>query len=503
MRRRPVAAALALALAGAACESSTAPDHSPSSIPSDWSAPVADHRPATTPALPRPDDAPPSSEAATPVTPLPVVRFDLPLGVEGFAGEAGLTGGVGGELYLVDSAADSGPGTYREALSEGDRIVRFDASLDGQTIALDGPVETHASNLTIDASGMDITVSGDATRFSGTNIVVAGMTYSGNDANDETDAVTFREPDGTQVFGLFGNTFEHAADGLVDIIWNDGHDVHATICDNAFQHHDKAMLIDSGNEDQEGGLYSITLCRNHWLDVYQRMPLSRFAHVHTYNSVFERYGKPDGSGGGVKAGGDGDGVSQHLLEGNMAFPRREGEETFDGERVRSPRAEFAAPQLDSDGAVAVSGSFLATVDGLTAVEQDHDPGEVFTPPYRAHVAPAGQALAGVVAATAGSCLARGRSDAVDPCAPLILDEEDGRLEVAITWPDTGRGDPSLVQEVTFRAGSAHLKGERIDATRWSVDIGGLGVAPTPVWAIVHTTDGRSAASDLVLVSNVS
>ena len=499
MRRRR-ALLVAIALVVAACASSedgsgtdATVEHAPSSIPSDWSDPVVEHRTAAAPQAAA-TTAPPAAAA------LPVPRLDVELGVEGFAGSEGLTGGLGGAEFLVTSTADDGPGTYREALSEGDRIVRFDASLDGATIELEHPVETDASNLTVDASGMDVTVSGDATRFTGTNIVVAGMTYSRNDADDETDALTFREPDGTQVFGLFGNTFEYASDGLVDIIWNEGHDVYATVCDNVFRHHDKAMLIDSGNEDREGGLYSVTLCRNHWLDVYQRMPLSRYAHVHTYNSVFERYGKPDGSGGGVKAGGDGDTVSQHRLEGNMAFPRREGEETFDGEEVRSPRAEYAAPQLDSEGEVSVSGSFLATVAGVTAEEHDQDAGAVFDPPYQAHVAPAGEVLAGVIGATAGSCLARGRDDAVDPCAPLLLDDEDGRLELTV-GPDPDAA--AAVREVVVRAGARRLPAEDLGGGRWSIDISGLGAVPTPVWAVVTTEDGRTATSDLVLVSNVS
>lgn len=452
--------------------------------------------------------APSTSPAATatastaPPAPLPSVTFDVDAGPGGFAGTQGLTGGLGGEVYVVTSDADSGPGTYREALADGNRIVRFDPSLDGATIRLEDPVETKASNLTIDGSGVWVTISGRATRFSGTNIVVAGMHFIDNRDGDEEDAVTFREPDDTQVFGLFGNVFEHASDGLVDIIWNRGHDVYATICGNAFRHHDKAMLIDSGGDDREGGRYNVTLCRNHWLDIYQRTPLSRSAHVHDYNSVFERYGEPNGNGGGSKSGGDGKGASQHLLEGNMVFPREEGETTFDGSEVSRPRSEWAAPHLGNDGAVRVNGNLLATIDGVTASEAEQDEDEVFEPPYPYELLTASEELAGVIAATAGTCLPSGRVDAIVPCAPLLVDDPDGVLEIVVGPPlDGSRAAP--IESVEFVVGETRIPGRRVDSHRWALDLGDLGIGPTPVWAVASTADGRTVESDLVLVSNVT
>ena len=531
-RRRgwAVVALAAGALATAAACSSDPDDDARPSIATDWSAGAAERSvtPTTTPDGLIPagggvttsvdiadtpagteaagtEAAPSTSPATTTTAPppaLPSVTFDVDAGPGGFAGTQGLTGGLGGETYVVTSDADSGPGTYRDALADGDRIVRFDPSLDGATIRLEDPVETDASNLTVDGSGKWITISGHATRFSGTNIVVAGMHFSENHENDADDAITFREPDDTQVFGLFGNVFEHASDGLVDIIWNRGHDVYATICGNAFRHHDKAMLIDSGEDDREGGRYSVTLCRNHWFDIYQRTPLSRFAHVHNFNSVFERYGKPDGSGGGSKSGGDGKGVSQHLVEGNMVFPRQEGETTFDGSEVSRPRSEWAAPQLDTDGAVRVNGNLLATVDGVTASEAEHDEDEVFEPPYPYELLAASEQLAAVIAATAGTCLPSGHTDAIVPCAPLIIDDPDGMIEIDIAPPANGL-PAAPIESVEFVVGEARLPGRRVDSNRWALDVAELGIGPTPIWAVAATTDGRTVESDLVLVSNVT
>ena len=507
-----VAGTIALAVM-TSCDSETGGD-APPSIAADWSAGATEggttQSRATTEQVPRTSeqvattDGPRSAPATTsdiPPATLPTVSFDVDIGPGGFAGSQGLTGGLGGEVYVVTSVADSGEGTYRDAISQGHRVVRFDPSLDGATIQLESPVETDASNLTIDGSGLRITVSGHATRFSGTNIVVAGMHFKDNDDDEEDDAITFREPDDMQVFGLFGNVFEHAADGLVDIIWNRGNDVYATICGNLFRHHDKAMLIDSGEDDREGGRYNVTLCRNHWLDIYQRAPLSRYAHVHDFNSVFERYGKPNGNGGGSKSGGDGEGVSQHLLEGNMIFPRTEGETTFDGSEVTKPRTEWAAPQLDSDGAVRVSGNFLATVAGVTASEDEHDEDEVFEPPYPYELHTASEALAGVIAATAGVCLPSGRVDAVVPCAPLIIDDGDGQIEVVVS-PSADGSATAAIERVEFVLADTSLPGRRLDTDRWALDLVDLGIGPTPLRAVAFTADGRSVESDLVLVSTL-
>jgi pectate lyase len=507
-RRRCVVALLVLGATAMTVSCTTAADDDARApIPSEWRVRAADRTTSTTdeaapPAASR-DVTPADGAAEAAVTAeLPLVRFDIEAGPGGFAGTQGLTGGLGEQVYMVTSADDAGPGTYRDALTEGNRHVRFDPSLDGTTIRLDRPVETDASNLTIDGSGRTITISGHATRFSGTNIVIAGLHFSENHLEEEDDAITFREPDGTQVFGLFGNTFEHASDGLVDIIWNQGHDVYATICGNSFRHHDKAMLIDSGEDDREGGRYHITLCRNHWLDIYQRAPLSRFAHVHNYNSVFERYGKPDGSGGGSKSGGDGEGVSQHLLEGNMAFPREVGETTFDGSEVSRPRSEWAGPQLDTDGAVRVNGDFLGTVDGIAATEAEHDADEVFEPPYEYDLMPANEELAGVIAAAAGTCVPSGRADAVVPCAPLIVDDPDGSVEIVLVPPADG-SPVAEIASVEFVVGAERLPGRRAGPDRWALDIGRLGLGPVPIWAELSATDGRTVVSDLVLVSNVS
>lgn len=465
----------------------TIPDHDPAA-PSEPTV-LAGSEHSTAPAID------PSTTTAT--TPAQVtVRLDVEPQVLGFAGTQGLTGGLGQEVVLVTSSEDSGPGSYREALSAGDRIVRFDPALEGEAIHLQSPVSAPGSNLTLDGSDVDVTVQGHATRFSGTNVVVAGMSFRYNDDVDGDDAITFRDATGTQVAGLFSNRFERAADGLVDVIWNGGNDVYITMCGNWFANHDKAVLIDSGDEGREGGRYYVTMCRNRWTDIYQRTPLSRRALVHQFNSLFERFGKPDGDGGGSKAGGDGADRSEHLLEHNVAVPRAQGEATFDGSTVASPRTEWAGTQLDSDGAVRAVGSWLDTVDGVTATETTANEDEVFSPPYDYPLVSASRELSEVLRVTAGRCLPV-RAERISPCAPLVLiDEPDAHLDVVI------EGDLDAVESLVVSAGGAVIEAERVDQDRWRVPVAALGAGPVEVSAEARLSDGRTVTSDVAVLALV-
>lgn len=91
-------------------------------------------------------------------------------GAEGFGARA--TGGRGGEVYHVINLNDSGPGSFRDAVSKGPRIVVFDV---GGYIELKTPVSV-ASNITIagqTAPGDGIGLRNQQVSFSGsTNVIV-------------------------------------------------------------------------------------------------------------------------------------------------------------------------------------------------------------------------------------------------------------------------------------------------------------------------------------------
>jgi pectate lyase len=363
----------------------------------------------------------------TTTVPTAAVRWEVAETPGGWAEAAGLTGGHGREEYVITSANDAGPGTYRDALSVGGRHIRFDPAMNGTTIDLQSPVIVEGSDITLDGSDVDVTVSGSATRFSGTNVIVAGMRYSGMDATDNEDALTFLEPSGPQLFGLYGNVFERGTDGLVDVIWNRNHRVDGTACGNLFREHDKGMLVDSGRDGREGGTYHITLCRNHWLDVFQRMPLARRARVHVYNSVLERYGKPNGDGAGAKAGSR---DAEILLESNIAIPRSIGETSWDGGEVTAPRGEYAGPGLGTDGDIRIVDTLEVSVDGVDAYGVEDAADQVFQPDYAYDAVPASPELAAVIMATAGQCLPT-PADQVVPCTPLVIARRGDELRLTV------------------------------------------------------------------------
>jgi len=363
---------------------------------------------------------------------------------------------------VVTSLADSGPGSYRDALSAGDRYVTFAPALDGGTIDLWSPVHTSASNITIDGSRVAITIRGFATKFSGTNVVVAGLTFRGMTGSTDEDAVTFRSPKTDQIFGLFGNTFETATDGLLDVIWNRGRNVFGTVCGNRFAHHDKAMLVHSGDDALEGGVYHLTLCRNWWYDVYQRAPFTRDSVIHQYNDVFESYGEPDGAGGGSKSGAA-TRLSHHLLESNVAIPRVVGEVTWDGSITTRPRTEYAGPQWTNGGAIAVRGSLEITRGGIVPNSKQASAELVAAPPYAAPVLAASPVLTDAVRAAAGACRPRtSRVRMIDPCAPVVAVRAGDVLSVAVS------GDAVAVE---MRFGDdvvAH--GERSGRKGWTIQV---------------------------------
>lgn len=458
-RRRLVGLVLVAAVAATACggDSSAGP---PPGISPPTPETSADPSPDTTTSLAPESSRPPASSSTTEAAAGVVVEIEREPTV-GYAEAAGLQGGFFGERRVVTSAADRGDGSFRSALRGGDRYIVFDPSLDGATIELESDVDAPGSNITIDASGIDITISGYATKFSGTQIIVAGLEFDHNDARADEDALTFRDATQTQVIGVYGNTFRTASDGLLDIIWNGGNDVHATVCGNAFLEHDKAMLVHSGQNRREGGRYHITLCRNLWRDVEQRAPLSRDAFVHQVNDVFIDYGAANGEGGGSKAG-SGELGSEHLLEGNIATPRTVGDTTWSGQDVTVAREEFAGPSLSDVGRIRIEGSLLRSSETTQATENEREADAVEIPDTGLEPFVATDALASAVEAMAGTCPAGSPFSTPNPCGLAEL-VQDGRPVAIRTSEEVERVDLYLGESWIGQAKSA-------DRREWTVEV---------------------------------
>lgn len=119
---------------------------------------------------------PTAAQSAVPPVP-PADALPAFPGAEGFGAKA--TGGRGGEVYHVTNLEDSGPGSFRDAVSKGPRIVVFDV---GGFIDLKSKLSV-ASNITIagqTAAGEGITVRNEQVSFSGsTNVIVRYIRFRG------------------------------------------------------------------------------------------------------------------------------------------------------------------------------------------------------------------------------------------------------------------------------------------------------------------------------------
>jgi pectate lyase len=148
--------------------------------------------------------------------------------LQGFGADT--VGGAGGESYVVTSLADSGPGTFRDAVSASNREISFAV---GGTIGLESTVRVTGHHLTIDAStapspGITITaahagVLGALFDIRGANdMIVRHIRVI--DAPDPEAGDNLRIWDGACNIVIDHCSFRRAGDGNVDICI-DAHDI--------------------------------------------------------------------------------------------------------------------------------------------------------------------------------------------------------------------------------------------------------------------------------------
>ena len=167
---------------------------------------------------------------------------DHAVAYEGFG--ATTPGGSEGAIVHVTNLNDSGPGSFREAVSQGNRTVVFDV---GGEIVLSSAIRVTGAFITIDgdsAPSPGITLRGAGLSLHGTkgahDIIVQGIRIRNANATASTDGITI-------AFGAYNIVVDHvsiccSADGNLDITF-DSHDVTVSWSIFAQPASGKSMLI--------------------------------------------------------------------------------------------------------------------------------------------------------------------------------------------------------------------------------------------------------------------
>lgn len=226
-------------------------------------------------------------------------------GAEGFGRYA--TGGRSGSVYHVTNLNDAGPGSFRDAVSQSNRIVVFDV---GGVIKISSRIVVK-KNITIagqTAPGEGITIYGNGIAFngdSGNNIIQYIRVRMGKDGDKGKDAVAISDGKDTYMFNHVSISW--GRDGTFDA--NSGESDNITLQD---------CIISQGiNKDNHstGGLIQcgpISFIRTLWIDNKTRNPKIRFQHEFI-NCVIYNWG----TNGYIM--GDTEGASQCNLIGNYFF----------------------------------------------------------------------------------------------------------------------------------------------------------------------------------------
>ncbi|KAF9488892.1 polysaccharide lyase family 1 protein [Pleurotus eryngii] len=198
---------------------------------------------------------------------------------DGYAAlNGGTTGGAGGTTTTVSVAA-----AFQTAIKSNTPKVVF----------LKGPISLSSqasigNNTSIIGVGTTGIINGGGLRTVGTsNVIIRNLVINKVKGND---AITVQKAhniwiDHNEFFSDTDHGFDFY-DGQVDLS-------HAcdfiTISWNFFHDHFKCSLIghDPGNSKEDTGKFHITYHHNHWNNIHTRTPAMRFAHVHSFNNLFE------------------------------------------------------------------------------------------------------------------------------------------------------------------------------------------------------------------------
>jgi MYXO-CTERM domain-containing protein len=210
-------------------------------------------------------------------------------GAEGFGAMA--TGGRGNQVVHVTNLSDSGAGSLRDAISQGNRIVVFDV---GGVITISSKLAAGGDNLTIagqSAPGDGITIYGNGSSFSSRkNIVVRFVRFHQGLAHDSAE--------GTKAVNLTdaqNMIFDHVSVqwGRWDDFGITGDSTSVTVQDSIIGEsivpQKFGALVDSADQ--------VTIARTLWIDNESRNPKFKANGQYINNVVYNW-----GSGGGLIGG---------------------------------------------------------------------------------------------------------------------------------------------------------------------------------------------------------
>lgn len=204
-------------------------------------------------------------------------------GALGFGQSA--TGGRGGSVYHVTTLADSGVGSFRDAVSHGNRIIVFDV---GGTITLSSAVSC-SSSLTIagqTASGGGIAIIGHEVSFSArTNEIVRYLRIRpGSMQNLDEDALNVG--DGTNM--VFDHcSFEFAGFNNIDAHGNNGSDaltIQNSIIGDPMSNGTEAKQGFGAHTEHIGG--KMAWFYNLWVSEHNRQPLAKIDTIFVNNTEY-------------------------------------------------------------------------------------------------------------------------------------------------------------------------------------------------------------------------
>jgi pectate lyase len=227
----------------------------------------------------------PSADATLTVTPVPT---DLPgTNVLGWAAYANVTGGAGGAEVTVNTYA-----ALRAACRQAGPII---IKVDGILVPNESYCYIEGYDKTIIGIGTNSGLAGYGFRVSGTNIIIANMTFSSTNSN--ADGITVDDSS----HGIGRNvwvdhcTFYDCRDGAVDVTKGANYVTvswckfyYAPVPKGVVQHQFVNLIASSDSDNPNNTLYRVTFHHN-WYSDYsrERMPSVRFGRVHVFNNYYD------------------------------------------------------------------------------------------------------------------------------------------------------------------------------------------------------------------------